>query len=275
MLRKTMSFDDFARRMKTTRLARYLIAGFIIGCIALIAVMLWSTFSASSGVARNAVNALPDESPSKRQTVLQGFSTTRYTDDNQVAFRLKIGKCEIRSSRTRWLNLGVTQVVELSDVQIDLFDWRRAGNPATRPTVADPSEAMNFIKGLSKLYRWESVRGFEINEAIVSLHEESGLATRIETRKLLPDREDRFFLEEGTTITVQPTGRQLTGDRIIWWCKLGIFAVKGRYALQDNGGEHRGEHSLFNLRLEPLNNKNEISEYEKRTQYGTGLNTVQ
>jgi len=265
---ETLFLDCLISRLKGIRQVRYLIVGATIGCLVLIAAMLSNnTFSARSDAGRNALKPAPEEALSNRQTVLQGFSTTKYTDDNQVAFRLKIGKCEIRSSRSRFLNLGFTQVVELSDVQIDLFDRQSRQSLSRGPATSDPSEAMSFIKGLSKLYRWESVRGFEMNNAIVSLHEEDELMTRIETRRLLPDRGDRVFLEEGATIRSQVTGRQLTGDRIIWWCKLGVFAVKGGYSLRDVAGELRGERSLFNLRLEPITEKNEISDYEKRAQY--------
>ena len=212
---------------------------------------------------------------SDKQVVLRGCSTAKYTDDDKVAVQLKIGKCEIRPGNKGLWNLGTEKVAALSEVQIDFFSWPPSGNSgrqqaaatAARPVLAEPSQVLDCMKDLSKRSGWESVRGFEMRDVTINLHQENKRFLCLHAQKLSPEAKGQFVLEGDVKIIAEDSHRQLASQRVVWWPKLGIFAVKDLYSLTDAGQERQGTRTIFKQNLESVTHKAQIDDYQKLAQH--------
>jgi hypothetical protein len=188
----------------------------------------------------------------------------------------------IRPNQAAFWNPALSKIAEMRGVQVDIFGAQPVGNVASAqfagaasqtpsvaqqsPAPADPSAVIQYLMELRKSGGWESVGSFVMRDVTINLHDGKTLATGIQARKLSPESKGQLVLEGDVRITAEDGRRLLASDRAIWWPHLGIFAVKERYSLNDAGRERQGRRTIFKLNLEPVTDKAQIDEYQKRAQ---------
>ena len=108
------------------RRAKYLAVGLIIGLGAIGAAIMF-VLNPPAGLRYNDEKPEPSRpaafSNSDKASLFRDFSTERYTDDGELAFRLKIGECELRPRTVLSGKLGFAKVAKMSDVHLDFFHW--------------------------------------------------------------------------------------------------------------------------------------------------------
>ena len=210
-----------------------------------------------------------------KRLLLEGFSTMNYTPDGKVASRLHLGKCELRNKSTAFWMFDAGPVLEVHDLQVDLFDWRRTDQTNTNPAAPESSEAITALTRLPQQFRWGTIGGLAVHNVSFNLHAADQPDITIRAQRLTPGSHGELTLDKTVSVSARDGDRQLTSDNVIWWPNFGVLAVKGAYQLTAAGHPHHGTRALFNLSLEPITNQQEIRSYEEQIQHKTELTMAQ
>lgn len=210
-----------------------------------------------------------------RQLLVEGFTTVNYAADGTVASRLRLGKCELRTKLAAFWLFETGPILEVHDMQVDLFHWRAPDQASSNPAVPESSEAIAALTRLPRQLRWGAVGGLDVRNVVFNLHADGQPDTVIRAQHLTPGAGGELTLEKAVSVSAQAGRRQLTSDAIIWWPHVGVLAVKGDYQLTEAGPPRHGTRRLFNLALDPITNQQEISHYEERIMHKAELAVVQ
>jgi hypothetical protein len=194
----------------------------------------------------------------------EGLSIPIYDDKGEQSSLLKVGKCQLRQRRIGLLGMVPVTMVEMSNVEVDV-ESPSAGSAAERDETKDEMpNVVNSFREIPRFLRWNDVQGFEIQGIKVTVHDSAGAASTIQAAKLSPLPKQQLFLSGGVVLTVDARRTQLATDQVVWWPRLGVYAVKGPYSLTQEGRLLNGRRELFAMNLEPITNAQEIAEYEHR-----------
>ena len=201
----------------------------------------------------------------------EGLSIPSYDSNGRRSSVLRVGTCQLRKKAAGLFGLGSDMVAEMSDVRVDVESPRNdstAGEDAMKnglPNVVDT------FREIPRFLRWNNVQGFEIQGIKVTVHDTAGAVSTIQAAKLSPLPKQQFFLSGGVVLTVDASRTQLASDQVVWWPRLGVYAVKGPYSLTREGRLLKGRRELFDINLEPITNAQEIAEYENRATLTSSL----
>jgi len=210
-----------------------------------------------------------------RRVVLEGFATANYSEDGKVVSRLRLGKCELRpTSAANWL-FDSGPVLEMHDVQVDLFHCRPTDPASSHPAAPETAEAIDSLTRLPRQFRWGALGGLDVRNVSFNLYEDDHRETAIHAQRLTPGAGGELTLKQAVSVSTRDDRRQLTSAEVIWWPHFGVLAVKGDYQLTEAGHPHPGARTIFNLALEPITNQQEISRYEEHIRHPTELTAAQ
>ena len=210
-----------------------------------------------------------------RQLLLEGFTTVNYAADGTVASRLRLGKCELRTKPAAFWLFETGPVLEVHDMQVDLFNCRATDQASSNSATPESAEAIAALTRLPHQLRWGAVGGLDVRNVVFNLHADGQPDTVIRAQHLTPGAGGELTLGKAVSVSTEAGRRQLTSDAIIWWPHFGVLAVKGDYQLTEAGPPRHGTHTLFNLSLDPITNQEEISRYEERIMHKAELAVVQ
>ena len=123
---------------------------------------------------------------------------------------------------------------------------------------------IDLFREIPQFLRWNEVQGFEIQGIKVTVHDSTGTVSTIQAAKLSPLPKQQLLLSGGVVLTVDASRNQLASDQVVWWPRLGVYAVKGSFSFMREGQLLKGRRELFDVNLEPITNAQEIAEYESR-----------
>ena len=228
-----------------------------------------------SGLPAQAQNSPALSSGPDRRMLLEGFSTVNYSANGKIASRLRLGKCELRTKPAAFWLFDAGPVLEMRDVQVDLFHWHSPDQVTSNPAAPESAEALESLYRLPRQFHWGSVGGLAVYTVAFNLYEDDQRATVIHAQRMTPGSRGELTFDKSVSVSTRNDRRQLTAAEAIWWPRLGILAVKGGYQLTEDGPPRHGNRAIFNLSLEPITNQQEISNYEQRIQHKVELVAAQ
>ena len=215
------------------------------------------------------------QSGGDRRVVVEGFNTANYNADGKVASRLRLGKCELRPQSAAFWLFDSGPILEMHDVQVDLFRWRSTDPSKGNRAAWESAAAIEPLARLPRQLRWGAIGGLDVRNAAFNLYEDGQRETTIHAEQMTPGLSGELTFKKAVSIHTRNDRRQLTGDEVIWWPQIGILAVKGQYQLTEAGNPRSSARTIFNLSLEPITNQQEISTYEQRIQHKVALVAAQ
>ena len=194
----------------------------------------------------------------------EGLSIPIYDDKGEQSSLLRVGTCQRRQKKIGLLGMVPITVVEMSNVEVDV---ERPSNGSAVEKDAIKTDLPNIVdsfREIPRFLRWNNVQDFEVRGIKVTVHDAAGAVSTIQAANLSPLPRQQLFLSGGVVLTVDASRTQLASDQVVWWPRLGVYAVKGPYSLTRDGRLRRGRRELFDTDLEPITNVQEIAEYENR-----------
>jgi hypothetical protein len=198
------------------------------------------------------------------QPTAEGLSIPTYDDKGERSSLVKVAKCQRQQKRAGLLGLYSITIFDMSNVELDVRSSPDGSPPGQNAPRDELPKLVDSIKEIPRFLQWNDIHGFEICGLKVTIHDPSIGVTTIQAARSLPLPKGQLLLDGGVEITTDADASQLTTDQVIWWPHLGLFAVKGWYAFKNATGIERDRHKLFNVRLEPVTDAQEITRYEKR-----------
>ncbi len=199
----------------------------------------------------------------------EGLSIPSYDSNGRQCSVLRVETCQLRKKAAGLFGLGSHLVAEMSDVRVDVASSRDGSGVAQDAMKSELPNVVDSFREIPRFLQWNDVQGFEIRGIEVTVHDATGAVSTVQAAKLTPFPKQQLFLSGGVVLTVDASRTQLTSDQVVWWPRLGVYAVKGPYSLTREGRLRRGNHELFDIHLESITNAQEIAEYEYRAT-GTG-----
>ncbi len=195
---------------------------------------------------------------------VEGLSIPSYDSNGRQSSLLRVGTCQLHKKAAGLFGVGSDTVVEMSDVRVDV-ESPHAGSAVEQDQMKNElPNLVDSFREIPQFLRWNDVQGFEIQGIKVAVHDATGAVSTIQAARLSPLPKQQLFLSGGVVLTVDASRTQLTSDQVVWWPRLGIYAVKGPYSLTREGRLLKGRRELFDTNLEPITNAQEIAEYEYR-----------
>jgi hypothetical protein len=194
---------------------------------------------------------------------VEGLSIPDYDSNGDRCSLPKVGKCQVRDKRTGLFGIVSVKMAEMSNVSLEVGPPPDGSASDHDSAPAQLPQLVDLFKEIPHLLRWNDVEYFEIQGIKVAAHDPAGAAYTIEAAKLSPLPRGQFMLEDGVELTHEGSGRQLTTDQVVWWPTLGVYAVPGAYTLRMPGHIRKARHTLFDTKLEPINDEKEIQCYEQ------------
>lgn len=227
------------------------------------------------GSPAQAQNSPSPSSSVSRRVLLEGFSTVNYSANGKVASRLRLGKCELRTKPAAFWLFDTGPVLEMHDVQVDLFHPYSTDQVSSNPATPESAEALDSLMRLPQQFHWGPVGGLAVRNVTFNLYEDDQHTTAIHAQRMTPGSRGELTFGKTVSVSTRDAQRQLTSNEAIWWPRLGILTIKGGYQLAEDGHQRHGERAIFNLSLEPITNQQEISNYEQRIQHKVERATAQ
>lgn len=196
--------------------------------------------------------------------IAEGLSIPSYDSNGRRRSLLRVGTCRLRRKTAGLFGLGSHTVVDMTDVLVDV-ESSTGGSAVEQDAVkTNMSNVVDSFKVVPRFLQWNDVQSFEIQGIKITVHDTAGAVSTIQAGKLSPLPKQQLFLTGGVVLTAEASRTQLASDQVVWWPRLGVYAVKGPYSLTREGQLLRGRRELFNINLEPITNAQEIAEYEYR-----------
>jgi hypothetical protein len=195
---------------------------------------------------------------------VEGLSIPNYDSNGRQSSLLRVGTCQLRRKAAGLFGLGSDMVVQMNDVRVDV-ETPHDGSAVEQDAVkSELPNVVDSFREVPRFLRWNDVQDFEIQGIKVTVHDTAGAVSTIHAAKLSPLPKQQLFLSGGVVLTVEASRTQLASDQVVWWPRLGIYAVKGPYSLTREGQLLKGRRELFDVNLKPITNAQEIAEYENR-----------